>query len=58
VLAYRLFRNPLVMDGLRPIFLLVVQPRVVPRSARPRIKRSVIAYGCLLAGRSRAAEYR
>jgi omega-6 fatty acid desaturase (delta-12 desaturase) len=42
-LAYRLFRHPLVMFGLGPIFALVVQPRVVPRSARPRIKRSVIA---------------
>ena len=42
-LAYRLFRNPLVMFGVGPIFALVVQPRVVPRSARPRIKRSVIA---------------
>ena len=42
-LAYRLFRNPLVMFGLGPIFALVVQPRIVPRSARPRIKRGVIA---------------
>jgi acyl-lipid omega-6 desaturase (Delta-12 desaturase) len=42
-LAYRLFRNPLVMFGLGPIFALVVQPRIVPSSARPRIKRSVTA---------------
>jgi omega-6 fatty acid desaturase (delta-12 desaturase) len=42
-LAYRLFRNPLVMFGLGPIFTLVLQPRTVPRSARPRIKRSVTA---------------
>ena len=42
-LAYRLFRNPLVMFGLGPIFALVLQPRIVPRSARPNIKRSVIA---------------
>jgi len=42
-LAYRLFRNPLVMFGLGPIFGLVVQPRFVPRAARPRIKRSVMA---------------
>lgn len=42
-LAYRLFRNPLVMFGLGPIFALVVQPRIVPRSARPRIRRSVRA---------------
>jgi acyl-lipid omega-6 desaturase (Delta-12 desaturase) len=42
-LAYRLFRNPLVMFGLGPIFALVVQPRFVPRTARARIKRSLIA---------------
>ncbi len=42
-LAYRLFRNPLVMFGLGPVFALVLQPRFVPRSARPRIKRRVIA---------------
>jgi omega-6 fatty acid desaturase (delta-12 desaturase) len=42
-LLYRLFRNPLVMFGLGPIFALVVQPRIVPRSARPRIKRAVMA---------------
>jgi omega-6 fatty acid desaturase (delta-12 desaturase) len=42
-LAYRLFRHPLVMFGLGPIFAMVVQPRFVPRTARPRIKRAVIA---------------
>ena len=42
-LAYRLFRNPLVMFGLGPIFAMVVQPRIVPKTARPRIKRAVIA---------------
>jgi acyl-lipid omega-6 desaturase (Delta-12 desaturase) len=42
-LAYRLFRNPLVMFGLGPIFTLVLQPRTVPRSARPRLKRSIMA---------------
>jgi omega-6 fatty acid desaturase (delta-12 desaturase) len=41
-LFYRLFRNPLVMFGLGPIFALVVQPRLVSRSARPRIKRNVM----------------
>jgi hypothetical protein len=39
-LAYRLFRNPLVMFGLGPIFALIIQPRIVPRNARPRIKRA------------------
>ncbi len=42
-LAYRLFRSPFVMFGVGPIFALVVQPRIVPRTARPRIKRSVRA---------------
>ena len=42
-LGYRLFRNPLVMFGLGPIYALILQPRLVPRSARPRIRRSVIA---------------
>lgn len=41
-LGYRLFRNPLVMFGLGPIFAMVVQPRLTSRSARPRIRRSVI----------------
>jgi acyl-lipid omega-6 desaturase (Delta-12 desaturase) len=48
-LAYRLFRNPLVMFGLGPIFALVVQPRLVSRSARPRIQRSVISTNLALA---------
>src|SRR5689334_1841984 len=41
--AYRLFRNPLVMLGIGPVWALVVQPRLVSSSARPRIRRSVIA---------------
>jgi omega-6 fatty acid desaturase (delta-12 desaturase) len=40
-LAYRLFRNPLVMFGLGPIFALIIQPRIPPRGARPRLRRSV-----------------
>jgi omega-6 fatty acid desaturase (delta-12 desaturase) len=48
-LAYRLFRNPLVMFGLGPIYAMVLIPRVVPRSARPRTKRSVIATDVVLA---------
>jgi acyl-lipid omega-6 desaturase (Delta-12 desaturase) len=48
-LGYRLFRNPLIMFGLGPIYALVVQPRLVPRAARPRIKRSVIATNIVLA---------
>jgi omega-6 fatty acid desaturase (delta-12 desaturase) len=41
-LAYRLFRNPLVMFGLGPIYALILQPRLVSRTARPRIRRAVI----------------
>ena len=48
-LGYRLFRNPLVMFGLGPIYGMIVHPRLVPRSARPRIRRSVIATNVALA---------
>jgi omega-6 fatty acid desaturase (delta-12 desaturase) len=41
-LGYRLFRNPLVMFGLGPVYSLFIQPRLVSRSARPRIRRSII----------------
>jgi acyl-lipid omega-6 desaturase (Delta-12 desaturase) len=39
-LAYRLFRNPLIMFGLGPIWALALEPRLVPRRARRRIQRS------------------
>jgi acyl-lipid omega-6 desaturase (Delta-12 desaturase) len=48
-LGYRLFRNPLVMFGIGPIFALVVGPRLVSRSARPRLRRSVIGTNITLA---------
>jgi len=48
-LGYRLFRNPFVMFGIGPIWSLVIQPRLVSRSARPRIRRSVIATNVALA---------
>jgi acyl-lipid omega-6 desaturase (Delta-12 desaturase) len=48
-LSYRLFRNPLVMFGLGPIYALILHPRVVRRSARPRIRRSVMATNVALA---------
>jgi omega-6 fatty acid desaturase (delta-12 desaturase) len=41
-LAYRLFRNPLVMFGIGPIVALLIGPRIVSRDARPRMRRSVI----------------
>jgi omega-6 fatty acid desaturase (delta-12 desaturase) len=40
-IGYRLFRNPLVMFGLGWIWALVIQPRMVAKDARSRIKRSV-----------------
>jgi acyl-lipid omega-6 desaturase (Delta-12 desaturase) len=48
-LGYRLFRNPLVMFGLGPIYGMVLHPRLVPRGARPRIRRSVIGTNLALA---------
>jgi omega-6 fatty acid desaturase (delta-12 desaturase) len=41
-MAYRLFRNPLVMFGLGPILTVVIMPRLVPKDARPRLRRSII----------------
>jgi omega-6 fatty acid desaturase (delta-12 desaturase) len=40
-IGYRLFRNPLVMFGIGPIWSLVIGPRIVSKDARPRIKRSI-----------------
>jgi acyl-lipid omega-6 desaturase (Delta-12 desaturase) len=48
-LGYRIFRNPLVMFGVGPIVGMVVAPRLVARSARPRMRRSVIATDFALA---------
>jgi omega-6 fatty acid desaturase (delta-12 desaturase) len=45
--GYRLFRNPLVMFGIGPIYAMMLAPRWAPVSARPRILRSV--YGTDLA---------
>ena len=46
-LAYRLFRNPLVMFGVGPIYSMLLAPRWVSPSSRSRILRSV--YGTDLA---------
>jgi omega-6 fatty acid desaturase (delta-12 desaturase) len=48
-LAYRAFRNPVVMFGIGPIWALIIRPRFVSRSARPRIRHSVIATNVALA---------
>ncbi|MCW2991500.1 MAG: fatty acid desaturase [Solirubrobacterales bacterium] len=46
---YRLFRNPLVMFGLGPILSVVVIPRLVPKDARPRLRRAVIRTNVIVA---------
>ncbi|MDP9188102.1 MAG: fatty acid desaturase, partial [Actinomycetota bacterium] len=48
-LAYRTFRNPLVMLGLGPIWALMIEPRLVPGSARARFGRTIIATNIALA---------
>jgi acyl-lipid omega-6 desaturase (Delta-12 desaturase) len=48
-LVYRLFRNPFVMFGLGPLYALILQPRVISRSAQPRIRRSVLGTDIALA---------
>jgi acyl-lipid omega-6 desaturase (Delta-12 desaturase) len=48
-LAYRVFRNPLVMFGIGPIVALLVGPRLVSRDARPRMRRSVMRTNIALA---------
>ena len=39
--GYRLFRNPIVMFGLGPIWAMILAPRFVSSRERPRIRRSV-----------------
>ncbi len=40
--AYRLFRNPLVMFGLGPVFAMMIGPRIATRAQRPRLRHSVL----------------
>jgi omega-6 fatty acid desaturase (delta-12 desaturase) len=47
--GYRLFRNPVVMFGIGPFVSMVIGPRFVARSARPRMRRSVIGTNIALA---------
>ncbi len=48
-LAYRLFRNPLVMFSVGPIYAMIINPRTVSQTVRPRIRRSVLATNIALA---------
>ena len=41
-LGYRLFRNPIVMFGLGPIFAMIIGPRIWKSSQRPRLRHSVM----------------
>ena len=47
--GYRLFRNPAVMFGLGWLVVLILKPRVVPRGARARVRRSVLGTDLALA---------
>jgi omega-6 fatty acid desaturase (delta-12 desaturase) len=49
-IGYWLFRHPLVMFGIGPIWALVVAPRLVKRSDRARIKRSVLVTNLSVVG--------
>jgi omega-6 fatty acid desaturase (delta-12 desaturase) len=49
-LGYRLFRNPLVMFGIGPIWSLMIGPRIWSNKMRRRQRRSVIATNLVLAG--------
>jgi omega-6 fatty acid desaturase (delta-12 desaturase) len=48
-LAYRLFRNPLVMFGIGPIWSLMIGPRIWSNSMRPRLRNSVLLTNLALA---------
>ena len=49
-LAYRLFRNPLVMFGIGPIYSLMIAPRLTPLDKRRRLRNSVLLTNIALAG--------
>lgn len=46
---YRAYRHPAVMFGLGPIVSFFVGPRLVPKDARPRIRRAIIRTNIALA---------
>jgi omega-6 fatty acid desaturase (delta-12 desaturase) len=48
-LAYRLFRHPLVMFGLGPVFAMLIEPRLVRRGTRSRLRNSVLGTDAALA---------
>jgi omega-6 fatty acid desaturase (delta-12 desaturase) len=48
-LGYRLFRNPVVMFGIGPIYSLMIGPRLWSGSDRPRLRNSIILTNIALA---------
>jgi omega-6 fatty acid desaturase (delta-12 desaturase) len=48
-ILYRLFRHPLVMFGVGPLYALVLQPRLLRGASQPRIRRSIIGTDLALA---------
>lgn len=48
-LGYRLFRNPLVMFGVGPVWSLMIGPRIWSNSMRPRQRRSILVTNLALA---------
>jgi omega-6 fatty acid desaturase (delta-12 desaturase) len=48
-LGYRLFRNPLVMFGLGPLYSLMIAPRFSSRAKRRRLRNSIILTNLALA---------
>jgi acyl-lipid omega-6 desaturase (Delta-12 desaturase) len=48
-LGYRLFRNPLVMFGIGPIWSLMIGPRIWSNEMRPRLRNSILLTNLLLA---------
>ena len=47
-LAYRVFRNPLVMFGIVPFVAMLIVPRIPEKGARPRIRNAVWATNAAL----------
>jgi omega-6 fatty acid desaturase (delta-12 desaturase) len=48
-LGYRLFRSPLIMFGLGPVFAMIIGPRIVARDAPSRMRRAVLWTDAVLA---------
>ena len=51
--AYRMFRNPIVMFGIGPIFAMIIGPRIVVKDARPRMRGERARHRCGPRGRLR-----